>query len=127
VLIKTSELIGLALDWAVAQAEGVDIQIFREGDELFLIHTSEKLRYFEAHYSTDWEQAGPIIEQMLDEDFVLQKANWGLGMKMWRMRHVDSLLEVQYGKTTLIAAMRCYVATKFSDQVDVPEELINGA
>jgi hypothetical protein len=29
-----------------------------------------------------------------------------------------------YGPTPLIAAMRCYVASKLGDEVDVPEELM---
>jgi hypothetical protein len=29
----------------------------------------------------------------------------------------------EYGPTPLIAAMRCYVASRLGDEVDVPEEL----
>ena len=33
--------------------------------------------------------------------------------------------EIKYsGPTPLIAAMRCYVASKLGDEVDVPEELV---
>jgi hypothetical protein len=31
---------------------------------------------------------------------------------------------VQYGPTPLIAAMRCYVASKLGDEVEVPDELL---
>ena len=30
---------------------------------------------------------------------------------------------MQFGPTPLIAAMRCYVASKLGDEVEVPEEL----
>jgi len=33
----------------------------------------------------------------------------------------------QEGDTPLIAAMRCYVASKLGDEVDVPEELLEQA
>ena len=29
-----------------------------------------------------------------------------------------------YGPTMLIAAMRCYVASKLGEEIDVPEELL---
>jgi hypothetical protein len=31
---------------------------------------------------------------------------------------------MQNGPTPLIAAMRCYVASKFGDEVETPEELL---
>jgi hypothetical protein len=30
---------------------------------------------------------------------------------------------LQYGNTPLIAAMRCYVASKMGDEIEIPEEL----
>jgi hypothetical protein len=30
---------------------------------------------------------------------------------------------MQYGDTPLIAAMRCYVASKLGDEVEIPKEL----
>ena len=105
--MKTSELTGAALDWAVAKCEGVD-------------------RLFEAyevgrhHYSTDWAQGGPIIER--EGIFVRPKTTGG-----WRCWIYDGKGEGikfdQHGPTPLISAMRCYVASKLGDEVDVPEEL----
>ena len=46
--IKTSELTGAALDWAVAKCEGVKLKYGLTDDE---------------RYSTDWSQGGPIIER----------------------------------------------------------------
>lgn len=31
---------------------------------------------------------------------------------------------MRYGPTPLIAAMRCYVASKLGDEVEIPEELL---
>jgi hypothetical protein len=69
---------------------------------------------------TNWNQAGPIIERervqlRMDEhgnDFAVQCIE-GIGYGP----RVD-------GPTPLIAAMRCYVASKLGDEVEVPEELL---
>ena len=102
--MKTNELTGAALDWAVAKCEGIYF---------------EDLEDFEnsAPEYSDWAQGGPIIERegiSLDQyhDF----PNWAASCPPesgfnW------------FGPTPLIAAMRCYVASKLGDDVDVPEEL----
>jgi hypothetical protein len=70
--------------------------------------------------STDWTQGGPIIER--ERIFVRPKTVGG-----WRCWIYDGKGEGikfdQHGPTPLIAAMRCYVASKLGDEVDVPEEL----
>ena len=97
--MKTAELIGAALDWAVATANG---------DKLIL--AEEDWNW----YSTDWAHGGPIIER---EGIDLQCQNQGL----WC---ADLGLDASiYGPTPLIAAMRVYVASKLGDTVDIPEEL----
>ena len=101
--MKTSELTGAALDWAVAKCEGFV-------DRLDLTPW-EFLRYREDHNyepSTDWAQGGPIIERESMGVFPLEKG-WAAGF--------------QNGSTPLIAAMRCYVASKLGDEVEVPNEL----
>jgi hypothetical protein len=77
--------------------------------------------------STDWAQGGPIIEregiELLCNTSALQAAayknanpDWFACLKFKRADH-------WHGTTPLIAAMRCYVASKLGDEVDVPEEL----
>ena len=103
--MKTSELTGAALDWAVAQCEGVSV---RNG---FDDNCPE--------YSTDWAQGGPIIEREGFELCRLESSAFGIE---WRAQ-IDCDCRF-YGPTPLIAAMRCYVASKLGDEVDVPEELL---
>ena len=108
--MKTSELSGPALDWAVAKCEGVI-----NGDDLDIGFV------LESGYapSTNWSQGGPIIER---EQIWLQpeigKEGCGNAWYAVSMHNTDA-----YGPTPLIAAMRCYVASKLGDEVDVPEEL----
>jgi hypothetical protein len=103
--IKTSELTGAALDWAVARCECGPDDITQIDDPHF--------------YSTDWAQGGPIIER---EQITIgaDGEGWCAG-KPWDTDWMSGF--VHRGDTPLIAAMRCYVASKLGDTVEVPEEL----
>jgi hypothetical protein len=114
--IKTSELTGAALDWAVAKCEGVD----------GLFEAYEVGRH---HFSTNWAQGGPIIERecITISALYAQKnppspeyahGEWGAYIPCG----INSEAAGQ-GPTPLIAAMRCYVASKLGDEVEIPEEL----
>ena len=111
--MKTSELTGAALDWAVAKCEGhtgkwVD-------DDLFGNH-------IERPYSpsTDWAQGGPIIEREFIEFGVSKTDPIRYAAKIY----VNDKRIITHGSTHLIAAMRCYVASKLGDDVEVPPELM---
>jgi hypothetical protein len=97
--IKTSELTGTALDWAVAVCEH-NVGWEPEGED-------------RDYYSTDWAQGGPIIER---ERLLLRPygLSWecSMGGDNWFK-----------GPTPLIAACRCYCASKLGHEVDVPDEL----
>jgi hypothetical protein len=68
-------------------------------------------------YSTDWAQGGPIIER---EHISAAYAYWG----EWEAWDDKTMPPPKYrGPTPLIAAMRCYVASKLGDEVEIPEEL----
>ena len=101
--MKTNELSGAALDWAVAKCE-VGADFIGEIDDPHF-------------YSTDWALGGPIIER---EGMTIALDAFG-----WEARHYDGESEpwVFIGGTPLIAAMRCYVASKLGDNVELPEEL----
>jgi hypothetical protein len=96
--MKTNKLTGAALDWAVAAIE------------------ANAWGYFSP--SANWTHGGPIIERELIEIYPLCDVEWGA-------RKVDSQGDLIrfYGDTPLIAAMRCYVASKIGDEVEIPEEL----
>lgn len=106
--IKTNELTGAALDWAVAKCEGQDPLQYETAEGAW--HTGNWLP------STDWSQGGPIIERE--------------GIELFRNKERDQWYGTQYGgaksygPTPLIAAMRCYVASKLGDEIDVPGELV---
>jgi hypothetical protein len=115
--MKTSELTGAALDWAVAKCEGED---YCDHDGMNGIGIA-----FEAtRYSTDWSQGGPIIErEMIKLEY--RDAAWSALMVYENDDTEDVFASEEFGPTPLIAAMRCYVASKLGDNVEIPEELNN--
>lgn len=153
--IKTSELTGPALDWAVAKCEGRGLHrnpmgaqashgwwIWEEtpsGKGGILIdksvyleigpHTRPKTRNSGDRYSpsTDWAQGGPILgRELTSVNLVSDQEN----EQKWSARKAEYLPDggakvfEQRGHTLLIAICRCYVASKFGDEIEIPEELL---
>lgn len=103
--IKTQDLIGPALDWAVAKCEG----------RIFSSLPSSK-HYFSP--STVWAHGGPIIErEKIATQFI--EGRW------IAFTHAEQacIENTQTGPTPLVAAMRCYVESKLGDEVEVPDDL----
>jgi hypothetical protein len=108
--MKTNELTGAALDWAVAEAEG-----FFKNDMASVRDGVVDVFYFDEYSpSTNWALGGEIIERerisLLD-----QGGDCWLATCVWTE---------MFGDTHLIAAMRSYVGSKLGDEVQIPEELI---
>lgn len=115
--MKTSELTGAALDWAVCEATGLlkAYTQFRSGKNFLKVYGVARNKHL--HPSTDWSQGGPIIER--------EKLDVFCSGQIWDASTGDrGNNSIQSGPTPLIAAMRCYVASKLGDDVDVPEELL---
>jgi hypothetical protein len=113
--IKTSELTGAALDWAVAACEE---KIEKRRDNLY------RFPFLVSHakYSTDWALGGPIIErEWLDITPWPNESDEGL---RWQCIQHDNIDCTAFGLTPLVAAMRCLVASKLGAEVDTPDELV---
>jgi hypothetical protein len=108
--MKTSELTGIALDWAVAKCG------FVQGTARSLITSEVK------PYSTDWAQGGPIIERE-EIDITCIDGPEEIKWKAIRLTRNKKSVHVLKGSTPLIAAMRCFVTYKLGDEVEIPEEL----
>lgn len=107
--MKTSDLIGPALDWAVAKAWQ---SVYSDN------HLIKHARGF--YPSTDWAHGGPIIErEWLDVTPWPNESDEGL---RWQCAQHDTG-NVAFGPTPLIAAMRCYVASKLGDEITLPGAL----
>lgn len=130
--IKTSELTRHALNWAVAQAEGDKVFRPRLGrpddwdreawlkdgsDDRWVVRIQNpELSWFVDwvyNPSGNWMEGGPIIER--------ERINlWNEGYDWEASLYGEHSV---WGETPLVAAMRCYVASKLGDEVDVPDEL----
>ena len=137
--MKTAKLTGAALDWAVAKCVGLPLKLdpmgFRkdspestqagwwvwdgEGQNQIIGHRKTR-RGEEDGYSpsTDWAQGGPIIER---EKICPCPSDHPVGER-WNATDFSGHVTA-FGPTPLIAAMRCYVASKLGDNIDIPEEL----
>jgi hypothetical protein len=114
--MKTSELTGAALDWAVGEASGVPI--YRSGKTLSRMDVDGGI-YWQP--STDWSQGGPIIER---EELTLSHSFYDhVFYGRTRPWCAEKKGRMEYGSTPLIAAMRCYVVSKLGDEIEIPEEL----
>jgi hypothetical protein len=102
--MKTNELTGAALNWAVGKAEGLDGWLAP------------------VNYCGKWEHGGPIIErELICLDCQFDANEW----HAWTPAPEQATGEARaVGETPLVAAMRCYVASKLGDVVNVPEELV---
>ena len=101
----TSELSGYALNYAVAMCE----QRRDDPDRLL------PLEWHLADFCNDWAQGGEIIER---ENIELVPK-----LEHWDAYYAELIVPYE-GKTALIAAMRCYVASVLGDEVNIPDEII---
>ena len=133
--IKTNELSGRTLDRAVAKCEGKYVTTIADHTIAWDDASQEYFRRRHAHlgvwivlgapgvvealpsYSTDWAQGGPIVDRnrisIIDET-----VNFRAGM----CNAGGECIGRGVGSTPLIAAMRCYVASKLGDEVELTEE-----
>lgn len=113
--IKTSDLTGIALNWVVSKCEG-DMPQYKEPE-----WTQKFLRLQGSlSYSTNWLLGGPIIEREFIDIF---HQNNGYAGAILMSTHNNPHPTPSFATTPLIAVMRCYVASKLGDAVEVPDEL----
>lgn len=117
--IKTRELTGAALDWAVCKAEGDELAA------LNIEYPNQAKHYPTISPSTIWTQGGPIIER---EEIGISRRAPCLEGEEWEARGSVTAKGAGYrwakGPTPLIAAMRVFVASKLGDEVEVSAELL---
>lgn len=121
VKIRAQELERAALDWAVAKCEGKDEGFRPFGNTILLLRANGD--HTQSPYSTDWALGGPIIEQNLIE----LRTSASATARWWADRCFPVGITRDdwcgFGPTPLIAAMRCYVASKLGDEIEVPYEV----
>ena len=123
--IKASELKGAALNWAVAKANN---NLYPKGDvrlldrNVFIITAGdyENPDLWQRYVPTiDWAQGGPIIES---NEIELKSIEEGV----WQASNLFDDMEWYHfvGYSPLEAAMRCLVAHRLGEEVEIPDELL---
>lgn len=125
--IKVSEATGPVLDWMVAKCEDYL-------DSMLNVKTGVVFGLVEQlEFSSNWSQGGPIIERERIQwcelngqieawsgfDYIQWRTDWGGDHRMPGGAGFGT-----DRKSILTAAMRCYVASKLGDELEVPKELL---
>lgn len=111
-VVKVSEVSGAALDWLVAK---VSQPVYSDTALVAAVRGGyDALGHFHEPFnpSAKWAHGGPIKEK---HQISTTYCNGG----------VEAIFNGHYGQgsTELIAVMRCYVASKLGETVEVPDEL----
>lgn len=115
VKIKTGELTGPALDWAVAEAVGVELYNEHHGEDLRILIDPIYGICTAWAPSSNWHQCGPLIEEYRVETL------FSGGMTYSKLSGLKDASGCD--QTPLIAACRAIVSAKLGDEVEVPEKL----
>lgn len=110
---ETKNLDGIALNYAVAKAAGYSDKELKEALE------KNKLPDF----ISEWAEAGHILEEEVIQIIPYTSPH---GVDRWRADHrhpFKSSGSFAYGKTPLIAAMRCFAQEKLGFKVELPAEI----
>ena len=126
--IKVSEATPIQLGWLVATCEGytnLRRNPHRFAQQLIMNRGGTIKNLGELNYSTDWAQGGALIER----ECIATYASGACSVPpknpdYWvaEILATDGMF-TQFGHTPLIAAMRCFAASKLGETVEVPEEL----
>ena len=114
--IKTNELIGPALDWLVAKCEGQPVHWHEEDQALYCGEGPSG----DCGYTPSTEPAQAHLIIFREE---IGFAKYGPNGSWKAVIGETPRGSPFYGPTPLIAAMRCYVASKLGNVVEIPEEL----
>jgi hypothetical protein len=118
--IKVSEATTLQIDWLVTSIEAPDALRFGVKDWRDQRRCAvDSMRCFLYRWGSNWSQGGPIIDR---EKIDLSHIRHGDLSVTWDAS-ADSWENEESGDTPLIAAMRCFIASKLGDEVEVPDDL----
>lgn len=129
--LNVRDLTDLALDWAVATCERLPIvrdpMGFKSGSEAGYwiwdeTPKGEMTKIGRGGYtpSTDWSQGGLILDRERPHLCPIELN----GLPAYEAWYDCKRDDRHYGETALIAALRCYVASKLGEIVDVPAFLV---
>lgn len=122
--VKTSELTGKALAWAVCF---IRLERLLEGRVIAARDhaTFASRRESFARPDRDWARGGPIIEIEKLDVWYRQEVVVPNHPHLWAATYERGLIDSYvFGPTPLVAAMRCCVAKYLGETVTVPDEVM---
>lgn len=117
--VNVNDLTGMALDWAVAEADG--LRPYLHKGEFWVL--DGKTNMPRPRFSTDWAQGGPLLDEY----------SWSLPYRAIARHHLGKFESCtpggfpHNGDTPLIAACRAIVAAALGNVVRVPAVLVGVA
>lgn len=123
--IKTSELVGAALDWVVAKAVEQDVGIY--ANSVFRVDPESDIGEPEQYSpSTNWSQGGPLRDQFKVSVFESVETGRSQAFITTERKAVKQFpwQWSELGPTALIAICRAVVSCKLGDEVEVPDVLV---
>lgn len=129
--VKTADLVGEALGWAVGKAEGLNLELvppqYGNPWRVFARYQGQAIEHTKRYNPwEDWALGGPLIERIDPEERRVPKVlGGGRVAEVWvDLGDGDARAGFGSGENRLIAATRAYVAAKLGDTVQVPKELM---
>lgn len=125
--VKTADLQGEALGWAVGKAEGLDVLLappqYGNPWRVFARYQATATEHTKRHNPwQDWALGEPLIEKNMVSLHCPQSTD-----DVWAGWVITDKGEFcQGGDSALIASCRSIVAAKLGDTVQVPKELTSG-
>ena len=124
--VKTADLVGEALGWAVGKAEGLDVYLEPPGYNgvpwrVFARYRGEAIEHTKRYNPwEDWALGGPLIEKHMVSLHCPQSTD-----DVWAGWVITEKGEFcRAGDTALVAACRARISDKVGDTVQVPKELM---
>lgn len=120
--VKTADLSGAALDWAVGTAAGIELKGF--AGKGFGVYIPSENGFVKEIWSpsTDWAQCGSLIDKYRPD--IQTNSDGQIAAYLNNSLSDPEPLAIGRGDTYLIAVCRAIVAAKLGDTVQVPAELV---
>jgi hypothetical protein len=121
--IKTAELTGLSLDWALADALKLEPEMSRPNpyDSSIAVLALPLPNGYPRHHKCGFFYTDPATCMELIKEHKIALAYWNI-TSLWSATPGDSEWD-EYGDTPEQAVARCVVQMRLGDEVDVPDEL----
>jgi hypothetical protein len=121
--MKTANLDGLALEWAVVKAHGWEPKVCHQGEETVIFYRTPNHSYWcRANYQTSQHACMTLIEHKRISVFQSDAGHWSAQYPGW-LSDPSRKHPFIDGPTAMVAVYRCYVASRLGEEIDIPKEL----